>query len=190
MSGNREWVIRAGAKKKSKKKGLCHESRRDAGSGQDAGGATRRDSTIWLAKIPETRSPNPKNPSQNPKNPNSNSGSNPRYPKLLRVVRVLGHGTRITRTTRNQPTQVYLFIFGPAAQPTSPPLHQATAPNLSEQRPRPQPPDAEPPRRPDPLAPRRHQTLRAHRRCPTPQYARAAAAPPRPPVRRAAAATP
>jgi len=45
VSGNREWVIRAGAKKKSKKKGLCHESRRDAGSGQDAGGATRRDCT-------------------------------------------------------------------------------------------------------------------------------------------------
>ena len=48
------------------------------------------------------RNPNPKNPSPNPKNPssknpNSNSGSNPRYPKLLWVIRVLIHGTRITR---------------------------------------------------------------------------------------------
>ena len=33
----------------------------------------------------------------NPKNPNSNSGSNPRYPKLLQVIRVSDHGTRITR---------------------------------------------------------------------------------------------
>jgi len=54
----------------------------------------------------KTRYPNPKNPSPNPKspnlkNPNPNSGSNPRYPKLIRVVRVLGHGTRNTRTTRN-----------------------------------------------------------------------------------------
>ena len=61
---------------------------------------------IWLRRKPDTRYPNPKNPSPNPKspnpkNPNPNPGSNPRYPKLIRVVRVLGHGTRNTRTTRN-----------------------------------------------------------------------------------------
>ena len=49
-----------------------------------------------------TRSPNPKNPSLNPKNlspknSNANSGFNSRYPKLLRVIRVLTSGTRITR---------------------------------------------------------------------------------------------
>ena len=57
---------------------------------------------IWVGTIPETRNPNPKNPSPNPKNPspknpNVNSGFNPRYPKLLRVIRVLTSGTRITR---------------------------------------------------------------------------------------------
>ena len=34
---------------------------------------------------------------QNIQNPNSNSGSNPRYPKLLRVIRVSDHSTRITQ---------------------------------------------------------------------------------------------
>ena len=46
---------------------------------------------------PKNLSPNPKNPSS--KNPNSNSGSNPRYPKLLRVIRVSDHSTRITQKT-------------------------------------------------------------------------------------------
>ena len=74
---------------------------------------------LWLGKIPETRSPNLKNPSPNPKNPNPknpnlNSGSNPRYPKLLRVVRVLGYGTRITRTTRNQPSPNMFIDCSPA----------------------------------------------------------------------------
>ena len=66
----------------------------------------RPDLLVWVGTKPETRSPNPKNPSPNPKypnpkNPKTNSGSNPRYPKLLRVIRVLGHGTRNTRITRN-----------------------------------------------------------------------------------------
>jgi len=75
---------------------------------------------IWLGRKPDTRKPNPKNPSPNPKNPNSknpnpNSGSNPRYPKLLRVIRVSGHGTRTTRTA----VQPKYFC---SAQPTKPPL--------------------------------------------------------------------
>ena len=66
----------------------------------------RNELCLWLGRKPDTRYPNPKNPSPNPKspnpkNPNPNPGSNPRYPKLIRVVRVLGHGTRNTRTTRN-----------------------------------------------------------------------------------------
>ena len=48
----------------------------------------------------KTPSQNPKNPS--PKNPNPNSGSNPRYPKLLRVIRVSDHGTRITELPEKQ----------------------------------------------------------------------------------------
>ena len=57
---------------------------------------------VWLGRLPETQNPNSKNPNPNPKNPspknpNSNSGSNPRYPKLLRVIRVSDHSTRITQ---------------------------------------------------------------------------------------------
>jgi len=38
-------------------------------------------SSVWVGRLPETWSPNPKNL-------NSNSGSNPWYPKLLWVIRV------------------------------------------------------------------------------------------------------
>jgi hypothetical protein len=64
-----------------------------------------------------TRNPNLKNPNPylkhpSPKNSNTNSSFDPRYPKLLRVIRVSGHSTRITRKTKTsvQPKYVIHYI--------------------------------------------------------------------------------
>ena len=101
-----------------------------------------------------TRNPNPKNPSPNPKNPspkypNTISGCKSRYPKLLWVIRVSNHGTRITRKARTtnklrcfqsaqttiylaQPTTIYLPVtLAPAPTQrthTSPSPRQCCAP--------------------------------------------------------------
>ena len=79
-----------------------------------------RSACLWVGKILETPNLYPKNPSLNPKNPspknpNPNSGSNPRYPKLLRVIRVSDHGTQTTLKIAQ--LKYVLFI---AAQPTKP----------------------------------------------------------------------
>ena len=55
---------------------------------------------IWLGILPEAGNPYPKNPNPYPKNPNPKcpttiSGSKLRYPKLLRVIRVLNPNSGI-----------------------------------------------------------------------------------------------
>jgi len=71
---------------------------------------------IWLGKKPNSRSPSPKSPS--PKNPNPNTGSSSRYPKLIRVVRVLGHGTRNTQFTRKIGQPISPNKLQPSPPPT------------------------------------------------------------------------
>ena len=63
---------------------------------------------LWVGKIHEIRNPYSKNPSLNP---NTNSGSNPRYAKLLRVIRVSDHGTRTTRNSLAQVCWGLLYIL-------------------------------------------------------------------------------
>ena len=97
---------------------------------------------LWLGKIPETRTPNPKNPSPNPKNLNTNSGFNSRYPKLLWVIRVSTHGTRTTRKTRTTAQPKYFHSFQPS--PTNLPnsLTLAADPQGPQRTPPPHPPAA------------------------------------------------
>jgi len=97
-----------------------------------------------VGKIPETRKPNPKNPSPspknpNPKNPNPNSGSNPRYPKLLRVIRVPDHGTRTTRITRTTLSPSIFRDQPSPAQPTKPARPTSLTPTLAPYTPVPKP---------------------------------------------------
>ena len=60
---------------------------------------------LWLGILPEIRKPNPNPKNSSPRSPNTTSGSKPRYPKLLRVNRVLNPGTRILKKTRNSAQQ-------------------------------------------------------------------------------------
>ena len=74
---------------------------------------------LWLGILLEARNPYPKNPNPYPKNPNPKSpitisGSKLRYPKLLRVIRVLNPGTGNTRKPEVPRTKICLRSkFGP-----------------------------------------------------------------------------